>query len=790
MALAQGTSASTNGTSASGTPINVAAPPTPPTSTRPRFEVAAPQPRVAGAGTRLADLDAILDGAFVAPRVIDQRAFDELASVLKGLVRDAAGQAATLEASTIEVKGLGSQLRDATVALESRLDSAQKALPAIEQRVSRAEKVLEAARGELATRVAQIKDAALKDLVIDDATIRALIADRAKEMARTIAQDAIKEELATLRQGVIDAIRQDAAASIAQAIERAAAVRGELEQNTTRATSLMEKLATSAGAAEATVERLHGLTDASDVRIAAINERLSHHVQEARDADAHLAGAIAQATSTASNIARQTIEQIELVSSKALDAASQAQASSTMANATIAKAQDVERTVERLCRESTERLTAAQREAADAITRAEQSHRLLEYATGQANETQTSLLVANESSLASIRDMTDGVATQAAKDLIDSAESRVRDASEAAIRDAIDRANERAETLRTELASEFQLHERKHREAIAAATRDMADRIATMSTTIETLRAKAAEVDQAMQTVADLRDATNAATQTAAKMRELAANNALDGATLLERADTIAAAQQQANEVVARLSGLLSNTNERTEALAHSLDYMRQEYEHLLKASQEAARLTAPVAEELRHQQELVTRAVEKEIPQRVAQAVDGVVAPAVGKVQEMGDWLTALIAQAGQIGNALDKVALKHQTRLRAIESAIASAQAAIQDVAEDVAKRGHRHADHEPATSQPDRGQIAQGQAFLEHTYPELAKPAPTPTSTPTPTAAPTPLPQAMPIQPVQSARPIQSAQPIQRPPVGQLNPVPPIQYPPLGLDHRRRG
>jgi chromosome segregation ATPase len=783
MALAQGTSASTNGTSAPGTPTKVA---TPPTSTRPRVEVAPPQPRIAGAGTRLADLDALLDGAFVAPRVIDQRAFDELASVLKGLVRDAAGQAATLEASTIEVKGLGSQLRDATVALESRLDSAQKALPAIEQRVSRAERVLEAARGELATRVAQIKDAALKDLVIDDATIRALIADRAKEMARAIAQETVKEELAALRQGVIDAIRQDAAASIAQAIERAAAVRGELEQNTTRATSLMEKLATSAGAAEATVERLHGLTDASDVRIAAISERLSHHVQEARDADAHLAGAITQATSTASNIARQTIEQIELASSKALDATSQAHASSTMANATIAKAQDVERTVERLCRESTERLTAAQREAADAVTRAEQTHRLLEYTTGQANETQTSLLVANEGALASIRDMTDGVATQAVKDLIDSAETRVRDASEAAIREAIDRANERAETLRTELASEFQLHERKHREAIAAATRDMADRIATMSTTIETLRAKAAEVDQAMQTVADLRDATNAATQTAAEMRELAANNALDGATLLERADTIAAAQQQANEVVARLSGVLSNTNERTEALAHSLDYMRQEYEHLLKASQEAARLTAPVAEELRHQQELVTRAVEEEIPQRVAQAVDGVVAPAVGKVQEMGDWLSALIAQAGQIGNALDKVALKHQPRLRAIETAIAAAQAAIQDVAEQVAKSGHRHADHEPATAQPDRGQpdrgqLAQGQAFLEHAYPELAKPAPNLTPTAEPLRAPMPAPHPTPTQ---------SAQPIQRSPVGQVNPVAPIQYPPLGLDHRRRG
>lgn len=770
MALAQGKSTSTNGAPTQGASS--------PTLTRPRVEVAAPaQPSSRVAGTRLADLDAILDGTFVAPRVIDQRAFDELAGVLKGLVRDAAGQAVTLEASTIEVKNLGTQLRDATVALESRLDSAQKALPAIEQRVSRAEKVLEAARGELATRVAQIKDAALKDLSIDDATIRALVADRAKEIARGIAQETVREELAALRHGVIDAIRQDASAAITQAIERAASARSELEQNTVRATSLMERLVTSTGAAEAAVERLHGLTDASDVRIAAINERLSHHVQEARETDAHLAGAIAQATSTASTLARQTIEQVELSTSKALDAASQAQASSTMAGAAINKAQDVERTVERLCRESVERLTMAQRDATDCVTRAEQTQRLIEYAAGQAKETQTSLLVAHEGALASIREMTEGMATQGVKDLVDSAEDRVREASKTAIAAAIEYASERAEALRTELANEFQQHERKHREAIAAATRDMADRIATMSTTIETLRAKAAEVDLALQTVADLRDATTIATQTAVEMRELAANNALDSAALLERADTIAAAQKQADDVVARLSSLLSNTNERTEALAHSLDYMRQEYEHLLKASQEAARLTGPVAEELARQRELVTRVVEEEIPQRVTKAVDGVVVPAVGRVQEMGDWLTALIAQAGQIGNALDKVALKHQPRLRAIESGLAAAQAAIQEVSEQVAHRAERRAGDvgtEPRVR--DEHDTARAQAFLEHTYPELARPGVAGAETPRhsqqpqqPQAIPQALPQAMPMPPMLG-------------PVGQ--------YPPIGHDYRRRG
>lgn len=771
MALAQGKSASSNG-------VSVRPSPDPATS-----QAARP------AGTRLADLDAILDATFVAPRVIDQRAFDELAGVLKGLVRDAAGQASTLETSTIEVKSLGSQLRDATVALESRLDSAQKALPAIEQRVSRAEKVLEIARGELASRVAQIKESALKDLSIDDQTIRDLIADRARDMARAIAQETVREELASLRQGVIEAIRQDASATIAHAVERAAAARGELDQHTTRATSLLERLVTGSGAAQAAVDRLQGITDASDVRIAAISERLAHHVHEAREADGRLAEAIAHATSTTSNLARQAIEQVELATTNAIDAAAQAQASSTLANTSIAKAQDVERTVERLCRESMERLTASQREATDAVARAQETERQLEYSAGQAIETQTSLLVANENALASIREMTEGVATQAVTDLIQSAEDRVRRASDSAIEAAMDRASERAEALRTEMANEFLQHERKHREAIAAATRDMADRIATMSTTIETLRAKAAEVDLAMQTVADLRDATSVATQTAAEMRELAANNAIDGATLRERADSMAAAQHQADEVVARLTTLLANTNERTEALAHSLDYMRQEYEHLLQASQEAARLTAPVAEELRRQRELVAQAVEEEIPQRVSKAVDGVVSPAVTRVQEMGDWLSALIAQASQIGSALDKVALKHQPRLRAIESALAAAQAAVQDVSDQVAKHIERRGDAD-AEPRRDEHETAQGRAFLEHTYPELAQPSDIPASqrqSPQPPQS-VQMPQPHAPHPTQHpavqapAHPMPQPMPVQMPPIMG-------QYTPLGLDHRRR-
>lgn len=775
MALAQGQTPSSNGTpTRAGVSMNTVA------TRNGAATEPGPNGRNAGAGTRLADLDAVLDGVFVAPRVVDQRAFDELAGTLRGLVRDAAGHAATLQASTIEVKGLGAQLRDATVALEGRLDTAQKALPAIEQRVSRAEKVLEAARGELATRVAQIKESALKDLTIDDATIRALIADRAREMARAIAQETVKEELAAMRQGVIDAIRQDASATIALAVERAAAARGELEQHTARVTTLLEKLVTGSGAAQAAVDRLQGITDASDVRIAAISERLAHHVQEAREADGHLAGAVAQATSTASNLARQTIEQIELVAAKAQDAAAQAQASSTMASASITKAHDVERTVERLCRESMERLTAAQRHATETVTRAEETQRLLEYATGQAIETQTSLLTANDGAVTRIREMTDGVATQAVKDLVDSAEARVRDASERAIGEAMDRANERAEALRTEMASEFQQHERKHREAIASATRDMADRIAAMSTTIESLRAKAAEVDLAMQTVADLRDATHAATQTAADMRELAANNALDNATLLERADRIASAQQQADGVLSRLTSLLANTNERTEALAHSLDYMRQEYEHLLQASQEAAKLTTPVAEELARQREMVSRAVEEEIPQRVSKAVDGVVVPAVGKVQEMGDWLTALIAQAGQIGSALDRVATKHQPRLRAIESAIAAAQEAVQQVTAQVASAPKPSADVERRANEPDPDRdSARARAFLEHTYPELARPTDAAAMAPRPVNGP-----QMPNTP-------NMPQPLAHPHPQPL-PMPPMMgtYPPIGRDPRRRG
>ncbi len=218
---------------------------------------------------------------------------------------------------------------------------------------------------------------------------------------------------------------------------------------------------------------------------------------------------------------------------------------------------------------------------------------------------------------------------------------------------------------------------------------------------------------------------------------------------------------------------------------------MRQEYEHLLQASQEAARITAPVAQELSRQREQIAQMVENEIPDRVAKAIDGVVNPAVGKVQEMGDWLSALIQQAGQLGTALDRVTLKHQPRLRAIESGIAEAQAAVTHLAEQVASQLARSQSAEPGTRvasgepQPRTGrdaterETARGQAFLEHAYPELARPAePAPlTAAPRGTA-----PQQAPGMAQPMPNPMPNPMPIQMPPL--MGP-----YSPLGLDPRRR-
>lgn len=129
----------------------------------------------------------VSDGPFITPRVLDQRAFDELSTTLKGLVGDATSRGQALQAAAIEVKSLSDGLREASKAIQQKLETAVRVLPQLEQRAAAAEAMINATvdrpaiERRLEEAVQRILDAALERLTADAA---ARLTARADELAR------------------------------------------------------------------------------------------------------------------------------------------------------------------------------------------------------------------------------------------------------------------------------------------------------------------------------------------------------------------------------------------------------------------------------------------------------------------------------------------------------------------------------------------------------------------------------------------------------------------------------
>src|SRR5262245_44862 len=68
-------------------------------------------------------LEETLDKVFITPRIVDERAFEELAGSLRNMVKDAGAQSQALLASTTEVKVVGEQLREATRELQAKVET-------------------------------------------------------------------------------------------------------------------------------------------------------------------------------------------------------------------------------------------------------------------------------------------------------------------------------------------------------------------------------------------------------------------------------------------------------------------------------------------------------------------------------------------------------------------------------------------------------------------------------------------------------------------------------------------
>ena len=82
-----------------------------------------------------------LGRVFVAPRVVDQHAFEQFSSTLRDLMREAATHGRTLLSATNDIRSLDVHVKEAGKELQGSLEAASKTLPQIDQRLAKAEQV-------------------------------------------------------------------------------------------------------------------------------------------------------------------------------------------------------------------------------------------------------------------------------------------------------------------------------------------------------------------------------------------------------------------------------------------------------------------------------------------------------------------------------------------------------------------------------------------------------------------------------------------------------------------------
>jgi hypothetical protein len=158
-------------------------------------------------------LEETFDKVFITPRVVDEVAFDDLASSLKSLVKDAGAQSRALIETTGEVKLLGDQLREATRELQTRVDTAARVIPTLDQRVAKAEQLLDLTGRELALKVSEMREVATKGITIDRDRIEAQV----RSETAVLVEQVLQEQVALLRARMTEALSEAQAKADSQA---------------------------------------------------------------------------------------------------------------------------------------------------------------------------------------------------------------------------------------------------------------------------------------------------------------------------------------------------------------------------------------------------------------------------------------------------------------------------------------------------------------------------------------------------------------------------------------------
>lgn len=187
---------------------------------------------------------AIEDEVFLTPRVVDQRAFEELAGSLKGIVRDAVQQSEALLTSTGDVKLLGQQLKDATRELQQRVESAVRVVPTLDQRVAKVEQVLDRAETTLSARESEIRDLTSREVTIDRTRLALMVEEHLTSI--------VQEKLAGFAEQLV-----------AKALDSGPVSSREIEAMLARLKAAHDRIGSATTAAEARATTLKAQADAT-----------------------------------------------------------------------------------------------------------------------------------------------------------------------------------------------------------------------------------------------------------------------------------------------------------------------------------------------------------------------------------------------------------------------------------------------------------------------------------------------------------------------------------------------
>jgi uncharacterized phage infection (PIP) family protein YhgE len=344
-------------------------------------------------------LEATLDQVFITPRVVDERAFEELSGSLKGLVKDALTQSRALITTTGEVKLLSDQLREATRELQSRVETAAKVVPTLDSRVTRAEQLLERTGKELAAKVTEVRESAARAVTLD----RDRIEKQVRDQAAAILEQAVAEQVNLLRAKIGAAVQE----SQAQAEAQAAAIVDRLDD-------ARRRLDAELGHAES---RARGIFEGLESALGAVEKRSAKAAEQAIAAQAALDASALDAGVRLGAAVAEADRRAEVICG---------QAEGRMAELRRAAVE----VVDLVARTNAEDVLATVQDATEAAARSESAAAELRGLVGQASELKASC----ESALARFGDLTAQAETsgrqleqavQGARSSIDSLSSRM-----------------------------------------------------------------------------------------------------------------------------------------------------------------------------------------------------------------------------------------------------------------------------------------------------------------------------------------------------------------------------